>query len=236
MRTVANEAPAAPAERGARRPHGGRPTRAEASRRQRHLLEVAGAMFMRDGFDGTSIDAVAEAAGTSKRTLYARYADKGELFGAVLRDLIERCLVPITRFQSSNVALEPTLVEIGRHLLASVLAPEAVSLHRIIIAESERQPAFGRLAHAEGRKPAVKAIAALLRRHRDELRVADFELAAQQFLSLVVDNSLCLATLGIRDDRRGIDARVRAAVDLFLGGAARSAHRSGLRTCSRPRG
>lgn len=219
--TEAIEPSAAKRGRAARRPHGGRPTRAEASRRQRHLIEVAGAMFMHQGFDGTSIDAVAEAAGTSKRTVYARFADKGELFGAVLRDLIERCLVPITRFQSGTVALEPALMEIGRHLLTAALASEAVSLHRIIIAESERQPAFGRLAYAEGRKPAVKAIAALLRRHRARLRIADFELGAQQFLSLVVDNSLCLATLGIRDDRRGIESRVRAAVDLFLGGAAR---------------
>jgi len=180
---------------------------------------------MHQGFAGTSIDAVAEAAGVSKRTLYARYADKSALFGAVLRDLIARCLVPITRFEATSVALEPTLLEIGRHLLSSVLAPEAVSLHRIIVAESERLPALGRLAHAEGRKPAEKAIAAVLKRHRARLRITDFELLAQQFLSLVVDNSLCLATLGIRDGRRGIDARVRAAVDLFLAGAARSPHK-----------
>lgn len=214
------------------RTHGGRPTRAEASRRQLHLLDVAGTMFMHHGFDGTSIDAVADAAGMSKRTVYARYADKNELFGAVLRALIERCVVPITGFQSGTLALEPTLFEIGCHVLANVIAPSAVSLHRIIIAESERQPAFGRLAHAEGRKPAVKAIAALLRRHGDELRVTDFDLAAQQFLSLVIDHSLCLATLGIKEDRRSVAARVRAAVDLFLNGASGKA----LRSCSQRRG
>ena len=212
--------------------HGGRPTRAEASRRQLHLLDVAGAMFMHHGFDGTSIDAVADAAGMSKRTVYARYADKNELFGAVLRALIERCVVPITGFQSGTLALEPTLVEIGCHVLTSALAPAAISLHRIIIAESERQPAFGRLAHAEGRKPAVKAIAALLRRHGDRLRITDFDLAAQQFLSLVMDHSLCLATLGIKEDRRSVEARVRSAVDLFLNGASRASFRS----CSARRG
>jgi TetR/AcrR family transcriptional regulator, mexJK operon transcriptional repressor len=226
------EAPSRAPRGRARRHRGGRPTLAEARRRQQQLLEVAGAMFMRQGFAGTSIDAVADAAGMSKRTVYARYADKNELFGAVLRELIERCVVPITRFQSGKLTLEPTLAEIGRHVLTNVLAPSAVSLHRIIIAESERQPAFGRLAHAEGRKPAVKAIAAVLRRHATELRVADFELAAQQFLSLVVDYSLCLATLGIKEDRRGIEARVSAAVDLFLNGAALPSFRS----CSRRRG
>ena len=56
-------------------------------------------MFMKHGFDGTSIDAVAEAASMSKRTVYARYRDKNELFSAVLRDLIDRWLVPINQFQ-----------------------------------------------------------------------------------------------------------------------------------------
>jgi AcrR family transcriptional regulator len=208
---------------------GGRPTVAEARRRHEQLLEIAGSMFMRLGYDGTSIDAVAEAASMSKRTVYARYSDKSELFGAVLRGLIERCLVPFTRFRSSTDALEPTLVEIGRHLLASALAPETVSLHRIIIAESQRQPEFGRLAYADGRRPAIEAIAAVLCRHQSLLRVKDFERAAQQFLSLVVDDALCLATLGIEDGRE-LDARVADAVDLFLAGAL-----GAERACSRSR-
>src|SRR5258706_3915506 len=96
---------------------GGRPTRAEAPGRRAHLLKVAGDMFMRYGFDGTSMDAVAETAGVSKRTLYARYADKKGLFNAVLRGLIGECLAPINRFQSSAGDLETTLLQIGRHLL-----------------------------------------------------------------------------------------------------------------------
>jgi hypothetical protein len=72
----------------------------------------------------------------------------------------------------------------------------------------------------------------VLRRHGDALRVTDFELAAQQFLSLVVYHSLCLATLGIKEDRRSVEARVRSAVDLFLNGATRPSFRS----CSRRRG
>ena len=131
---------------------GGRPTRGEAERRQEHLIETAGAMFMKFGFDGTSIDAVAEAACMSKRTVYARYRDKNELFSAVLRNLIDRWLIPINQFQLETRELEPMLMEIGRHLLTSALAPQVVSLHRIIVGESERRPEFGLLANAEGRE------------------------------------------------------------------------------------
>lgn len=196
----------------------GRPTRAEAERRQQELLDIAGAMFMKHGFDGTSIDSVAEAAAMSKRTLYARFGDKNELFSAVLRTLVDRWLVPINQFRAGTTDLEPMLMEIGRHLLTSALAPGAVSLNRIIIAESERRPEFGLLAHAEGRRPAIRAIAAALARHVPELRVDDLEGAADQFISLIVEPSLRLASLGVKPGPGEIEARVRAAVDLFLNG------------------
>ncbi len=64
---------------------GGRPTREEAVRRDARLLDVATRLFMERGFDGTTIDAVAESAGVSKPTVYARYRDKRDLFAAVLR-------------------------------------------------------------------------------------------------------------------------------------------------------
>jgi TetR/AcrR family transcriptional regulator, mexJK operon transcriptional repressor len=69
---------------------------------------------MEFGFDGTSMDAVAEAARISKRTLYARYADKAALFHAVLSDLISRWLVPIDRFQTEQGEIEDTSCSLSR--------------------------------------------------------------------------------------------------------------------------
>jgi AcrR family transcriptional regulator len=51
---------------------------------------------MERGFDGTSIDAVAEAAGVSKPTVYARYHDKRDLFAAVLQGRIRKWLAPLS--------------------------------------------------------------------------------------------------------------------------------------------
>src|SRR4030088_3674894 len=83
---------ARPARRGA----GGRPTREEAVRRDARLLDVATKLFMERGFEGTSIDAVAETAGVSTPTVYARYHDKRDLFTAVLRATIQRWLAPLS--------------------------------------------------------------------------------------------------------------------------------------------
>src|ERR1700730_13854404 len=116
------------AERPVRRGAGGRPTREEAVRRDARLLDVATTLFMERGFDGTSIDAVAEAAGVSKPTVYARYRDKRDLFAAVLRGRIRDWLAPISAaaeaqaIETNPKSIKTTLHELSRHMVAYTLA------------------------------------------------------------------------------------------------------------------
>ena len=83
---------------------GGRPTRAEAERRHAALLETASRLFIARGLDGISMEAIAEEAGVAKRFVYARYRDKGELFVATLRRLIEERAAML---QAYDVGEEP---------------------------------------------------------------------------------------------------------------------------------
>jgi AcrR family transcriptional regulator len=200
---------------------GGRPKAGEQAQRERHILDVAGETFLRFGFDGTTMDAVAERARISKRTLYTRYRDKAALFNAVLGGLIDHWLVPIDRFQSGQGALKETLLALARYLSLFALTPRSVGVTRILIAESERQPGFGRMALESGRRPALRVIASILRRHRAELRGVDLDLAAEHFMNLVVDGHLQLACLGVKPSRRQIEHRARTAVDMFLSGVRR---------------
>jgi AcrR family transcriptional regulator len=178
-------------------------------------------MFMRLGFDGTSMEAVAQTARISKRTLYARYPDKSTLFSEVLGDLVRRWLVPLERFNSEQDNLEDILLALARHLTASSLTPESVSVNRVIIFESQRRPELGRLANNAARKPAIAAIASILSRRGGELRVTDYEMAAEQFLGLTVGHGVHLANFGIELTPDDMDRYVRASVDLFLSGARR---------------
>jgi TetR/AcrR family transcriptional regulator, mexJK operon transcriptional repressor len=110
---------------------GGRPTREEAEARDVRLLDVATKLFMERGFDGTSIEAVAEAAGVSKPTVYARYQDKRDLFVAVLRGRIQKWLAPLSAAAEAQAiegcpkSIKTTLHELSRHMVAYTLAPEA---------------------------------------------------------------------------------------------------------------
>lgn len=52
------------------------------------ILEAAGPLFLKHGVRGTSMEAIARAAGIAKPTLYAYYADKQAVFEALLQKLV----------------------------------------------------------------------------------------------------------------------------------------------------
>src|ERR1700676_3810193 len=182
---------ARPARRGA----GGRPTREEAVRRDARLLDVATRVFMERGFDCTSIDAVAETAGVSKPTVYARYHDKRDLFTAVLRATIQRWLAPLSAAaeaaKANSKSVETTLHDLSRHLLAHASTPEVVMLRRTLAAQGVQFPALPKLAHEEGWLRGVRAVASLLQQFADrgQIKVEDPAIAADLFLSLVLGNT-----------------------------------------------
>src|SRR5690606_36361585 len=79
---------------GKRRP--GRP-----SLSNEELLDKALDLFLEQGFERTSIDAITAAAGMAKRTVYARYGDKTNLFKAALKRAISEWIVPVDRLREA---------------------------------------------------------------------------------------------------------------------------------------
>jgi TetR/AcrR family transcriptional repressor of mexJK operon len=209
-----------------RRGSGGRPTREEAVRRDARLLDVATTLFMERGFDGTSIDAVAEAAGVSKPTVYARYHDKRDLFAAVLRERIRQWLAPLSAAAETQAteanpkSIKKTLHELSRHMLAYTLAPEAGALQRILSAQAVQFPELAKLANEEGWLRAVRAVSSLLGQAaaRGQVKVDDPELTADMFLNLVLGHCKRLVLYGITADPKTEERHRKAAVDFFLNG------------------
>jgi TetR/AcrR family transcriptional regulator, mexJK operon transcriptional repressor len=210
------------ATRPARRGTGGRPTREEAVRRDARLLDVATKLFMERGFDCTSIDAVAETAGVSKPTVYARYHDKRDLFTAVLRATIQRWLAPLSAAaEAAKVnpkSVETTLHDLSRHLLAHSSTPEVVMLRRTLAAQAVQFPELAKFAHEEGWLRGVRAVAILLQQFADrgQIRIEDPAIAADLFLSLLLGNTDKLHGIATRPKLQ--EVRRQAAVKLFLNG------------------
>jgi AcrR family transcriptional regulator len=87
--TVSNS-PSAPAPE---RPRRKRAAHLGPERRRPFVLDAAYELFLEKGFEGTSMDAIASAAGVSKPVVYDCFASKDELFTAMLDREEERILV-----------------------------------------------------------------------------------------------------------------------------------------------
>jgi AcrR family transcriptional regulator len=71
-----------------RRPYRSERRREQAAQTRARVLDAADALFRERGWEGTSIAAVAEAAGVSQETVYARFRTKRALLG----ELMERAV------------------------------------------------------------------------------------------------------------------------------------------------
>jgi AcrR family transcriptional regulator len=63
-----------------------RPERRDAAENRKRILAAARVLFAERGVDGTSMDAVAAAAGVGKGTLFRRFGDRAGLIDALLDD------------------------------------------------------------------------------------------------------------------------------------------------------
>lgn len=202
------------------RPRAGRPTAEQQALRHEELLDAALDLFLRKGFDGTTVDEISKAVGMSKRTVYALYADKDALFKATVRRGVTHHLSFRQELESAVTDdLERSLTAIAMVRISRVTTDDAMRVQRILNSQAYRFPELVDQAYAVGTGPIVKMLADLFERHRQELAVTNFVEAAHAFLSLVVGGTSRLAMMGKRIGQEETAVLVNFAVKLFLNGA-----------------
>jgi TetR/AcrR family transcriptional regulator, mexJK operon transcriptional repressor len=126
-----------------------------SERKRLAIASAALALFARDGYERTSVDAIAAEAGVSKRTVYSHYGDKESLFMRVVRDTYELMRLRFTEAVESNlrdvVDVEKSLVSCMRVVVREATqSPERARLFSLIITELPRSPALAGLWHGRG--------------------------------------------------------------------------------------
>lgn len=203
------------------RRRGGRPSRGESALLREHILDVATGLFLGHGYGATSIEEVARRAHISKRTFYHRFRGKEDVFEAVVRRLIERWLPPFDAALLDAPTLEEALQRTAEHIVHVALTPEALALHRLVVAEARRFPGLARIMHELGAASGIERIAGEFRRRiaSGELGPLDPRFAAEQFILMAVTGpqrrALGLGTPLAADE---LASWIRATVALFLQG------------------
>ncbi|RAP42097.1 hypothetical protein BYZ73_07010 [Rhodovulum viride] len=204
-------------------PKRGRPLQMTALERETVILDAAERVLLEQGLTGTTMAAVAGAAGMSKRTLYAVFDGRTALFAGVLRRLRVRVVRPL---DPPDLALP--LPDRLRRLLGPDLAPgicaAPLELLRATLAEATSDSDLVELLLEEGPRTFRREIRKELDRavERGEIRLSDTGKAAELLLDMALpctlEDLLCKGC-GVTDDVDSIRGRIDLAVDVFLSGA-----------------
>ena len=184
------------------------------------VLEGAREVFMRDGFEGASVDEIARVAGVSKATLYSYFPDKRLLFSEVARLECNRQAEEALQEVAMDDPIDSVLLEAANRISRFFLSDFGQQVFRICVAESHRFPDLGRRFYASGPAMVRDRLIQVLTPYvaRGELKIDDIELAANQFCELCKSDLFVRCLCGVAQEITEDDiARVTGgAVDMFL--------------------
>jgi AcrR family transcriptional regulator len=140
------------------------------------LIEATARILVREGFDKASTNRIAAMAGVSVGSLYQYFPSKEALVAAVI-ERHQQEIMQVVRGELAQAASQP--IEQGvRTLVAVAVKAHRIDpkLHRVL---AEQIPRVGKLEKVETFSRENYALfKAYLQSRRDEIRVADLELAA----------------------------------------------------------
>ncbi|MGI1664148.1 TetR/AcrR family transcriptional regulator [Palleronia sp. KMU-117] len=184
------------------------------------VLAGARDVFLRDGYEGASVDEIARTAGVSKATLYSYFPDKGILFLEVAKTECLRQADQATAEWDTDAPPRQVLSQAAGHMLRFFLSDFGLQVYRIIVAESGRFPSLGRDFYEAVPMQVRQTMMAYFRGAiaRGELAIDDLELAADQFTELCKASLHGQLILGVKATASEveIDRVIRGAVEMFL--------------------
>jgi TetR/AcrR family transcriptional repressor of mexJK operon len=190
--------------------------------KQQKILEMAAKLFLKNGYEGVSVDEVTRAAGGSKTNVYTYFGGKEGMFTAVVEYVMAARLQPFKELKVSDHPPEKALKEIGRTFLDIILDDHILALHRLIVAESARFPQLGRAWFAAGPEYVYRSVEGYLEAQQrvGRLRPGNPRRAAALFLDMITFDVHHRTLLGVtpRPGPAELDRLVEDAVDTFLHG------------------
>ena len=199
------------------------PGRPKDMEKRAAILEAAKALFIRNAFAGTSMDAVAAEAGVSKLTVYSHFGDKDNLFREVIRARIQDIL-PEDMYQSEpGESIRETLERIALHHVRLDCDVQNVGTFRAILSDCRQgNPRYGKLLWEEGPERGHGLMKRLLQQAVDagKLDIPNVGRAAGQLISLIKGEMLMRRMFGCEECAQSyaveLEQTARDGVDMFL--------------------
>lgn len=184
------------------------------------VLEGARKVFLSDGFEGASVDDIAKAANVSKATLYSYFPDKRFLFMQAAKTECQRQADLAIETIDMDAPIRQVLHDIATEMVDFITSKFGKQIFRICVGESDRFPELGREFYESGPMLIRGKLIDFFEKGvaRGELKIEDFELAAEQFHELSKADLFPKMVFNIVDDftRDEKERVVNGAVDMFM--------------------
>jgi AcrR family transcriptional regulator len=204
----------------------GRPRAERAGEVEERILDAAHKVFLERGFEGASIELIAETARSGKPTIYARFPNKEALFEATLARSIRQRYARVKSHGLSGATIEERLFNIAVAVLSETLTEEYVGIVRVAVGEANRIPDLVRNLIQMAREHSGQIVAQMLAEvtrcetfaNMPQAQGDPYALAARYFLDLVLLPPLMRALSGenVQELRAETETRVRQKVAFFL--------------------
>lgn len=119
---------------------GGRPAAGEDPVKREQILDGAMRVFMRMGFDASSMNDITREAGVSKGTLYVYFKNKEDLFAAIIQRKKSLVYEKLKEIVDADKPIAETLFEFGVTFGVHLLSDDAIRGQRIVIGVLDRMP------------------------------------------------------------------------------------------------
>jgi AcrR family transcriptional regulator len=201
----------------------GRPPREFAGEVEERILDAAARVFLERGFEGATVDEIADIAHAGKPTIYARFPGKEALFTAVMARNVREITRSLESIIPTGATIEERLASIAIAFLRRLLAAEAVGLFRAAVAEARRFPdvaaSVSRIAYERWPEPVGQLLSELAEPDKLPAFAADRRAAtARHFIELTLLPIVMRALFGERLTalRAEIAPHVARTVAFFL--------------------
>ncbi len=192
-------------------------------RRRRAFMNAATAVFLEKGYANATLGDIIARSGGSRQTLYAIFGGKQGLFEAIVSELNYELFRPLRSDGHLDRDPEDVLVEIGTYFLEAVLAPEAIGLCRLVVAEGPSMRELSERFWALGPAHTVNVFESYFaeQTRRGVLNLSDANQAGRQLQGILLGNFHMQCLLGVQEIPAPDEIRsyVKDAVKRFLRGS-----------------
>ena len=182
------------------------------------IIETARTLFAQNGFERTTLDAIAEISGVTKMTIYSHFKSKEELFGATITNRIKK------EFAFDIETLDPRnpsdgLMKIASRFILLIRKEEVLGTYRTMFSSALTHPKLCLEFYQKGPLEVHQQVAKYLQQCSKEgsLKITNLDISTSQFLSLFLGLDHIRCMLGLKKPTKKDDEQlILKNVDFFI--------------------